>query len=95
MNGFHNGASSVQSTAQRTAKVGVIVDFQGAKLDRWVFLRRAQKKSEHPFRQQLTVSFGILPGMDQHHELPGRRLEKCPQEEKEPPENPRNIRHAF
>jgi hypothetical protein len=72
MNDLHHGASSVQSTAQRNAKVGIPVDFQCAKLDRWVFLRRAQKKSEHPFRQQLTESFGILPGMDQRHEFLGR-----------------------
>ena len=54
MNDLHHGASPVQSTAQRNAKVGISVDFQRAKLDRWVFLRCAQKQPEHPFRQQPT-----------------------------------------
>ena len=69
MNELHHGASPVQSTAQRNAKVGIALDFHGAKLDRRVFLRCAQKQPEHPFRQQAAVCFGILPGMDQHHEF--------------------------
>ena len=65
MNGFHYGTSPVQSGAQRTVKVGIPPDFHGAKLDRRVLLRSAQKQPEQSLRQQGSENFAILPGMDQ------------------------------
>ena len=69
MNHLHHGVASVQSPAKAQRKVGIRVDCQGAKLDRWMFLGGAQKQSEHPLRHQPTESFGIFPGMDQHDEF--------------------------
>ena len=69
MHHLHHGVAPVQSPAEGGAQVGIRVDCQGAKLDRWVFLGGAQKQSEHPLRRQPTESFGIFPGMDQHDEF--------------------------
>ncbi len=69
MNHLHHGVASVQSPVEGGAQVGIWVDCQGAKLDRWVFLGGAQKQSEHPLHYQPTESFGIFPGMDQHDEF--------------------------
>jgi hypothetical protein len=72
INELHRGATLVQSGAQGQGQVGVPVDFQRAKLDRGVFLGGAQKQSEQPLLQQPTRSVGILAGMNQDDELPGR-----------------------
>ncbi len=72
MHHLHHGVAPVQSPAEGGAQVGIRVDCQGAKLDRWVFLGGAQKQSEHPLRRQPTESFGIFPGMDQHDEFLSR-----------------------
>ena len=72
MKHLDHGVSSVQSNAERLAKVGILLDFHRAKLDRWVFQRCAQKKSEHPFRQQSNGSFGLFSAMDQYHKFLNR-----------------------
>jgi len=71
MHEFNHGAPSVQRPTYGNAQVGVPVDFQCAKLDRRVFLRRTQEQSEQSLRRQPTERVGILAAMDQHDEFAG------------------------